>query len=80
MRRSSLHTVEVQLTREECRVLRDLALVRGQTPTEFLRDALRLGPLAEQTPKKAKTPLTRGHLQLVASPPSPADADGRGCA
>ena len=80
MRRSSLHTVEVQLTREECRVLRELAAVRGQTAPEFLRDVLRLGPLEEQTQEKAKAPRTRRHLHLVACTPPDTTADRPGCA
>lgn len=45
-----LHRLHIDLTTEEWRVVTQLAMLRGMTTAEFLRDALRLEPLIKPTP------------------------------
>ena len=80
MRRSALHTVEVELTRDESWILQELAALRGQSTAEFVRDALRVGPLARKTREEIIADPGPRHLQVVSSSPPSAAADRPGCA
>jgi hypothetical protein len=50
MQQVGLHSIELQLTREEWRIIRRLAALRDTTASELVREALRLGPLEPDKP------------------------------
>jgi hypothetical protein len=47
MQSAVFHSIEVALTREEWQSFRDVAQLRRMTLSDFMREALRLVPIAE---------------------------------